>query len=127
MALAQRRHFDPNHRQPVPEILAEFAFLNQFVEIAVRGRDHPHIDLFRSRRADRTNLALLQKSQEFQLKALVNLSDLIQEHRPVIGRFKHADAVPVRSCVGAANGSEELAFDQRGRDGSAIDRKEGLV
>ena len=106
MALPQRRHFDPDHRQPVPKILAELAFLHQFVEVAVGGRHDPHVDLLRSRRADRTNLALLQKTQQLQLKALVYLADLIEEHRAVIRRFEHADAVAVGSCVGAAHGAE---------------------
>ena len=73
------------------------------MQIPVGGRDDPHIDLLRSRRAHRTDLALLQKSQQFELKALIHLSDFIEEHRTVIGRFKHADAVPVGSCVRAAH------------------------
>ena len=123
VALAQRRHFDSNNRQPVPKILTKFPVLNELMQIPVGSRDHAHIDLSGSRRADRTYLPLLKKSQKLQLKALVNFADLIQEDRSVIRRLKDTDPVPVRPCVGAAHGAEEFTFDQSRRDGSAIDRQ----
>ena len=43
--LAQRRHVDADHAQPVVEILAELAFGDALLEVGVGRRDHAHVDL----------------------------------------------------------------------------------
>ena len=47
-ALAQRRHADLDHVQPVVQVLAEAAGLHLGAEVLVRGADDAHVDrLFR--------------------------------------------------------------------------------
>ena len=45
--LAQRRHVDRHHVQPVEQVLAEPALGDLLLEILVGGREHPHVHLNR--------------------------------------------------------------------------------
>ena len=49
------------------------------------GRDHPDVDLSGPRRADRSNLAALEESQERYLGPEWKVADLIEEERPAVG------------------------------------------
>ena len=59
-------------------------------------------------------------------KFMLDVADLVQEHRAPVGGLEHAHAVAVRSGERAAHGAEQLAFQQRGRDRPAIHRHERL-
>jgi hypothetical protein len=65
LALAQRRHMNGDDIQAVIEVLAEEAFLDQALEIAVGGGEdaHVHVDFFRA--ADAGEGALLKGAKEF--------------------------------------------------------------
>ena len=54
-------------------------------------------------------------------------ADLIQKHRAVIGGFENAHAIAIGAGERSLERAEQLAFEQRGRDGSAVHRHERLA
>ena len=93
-------------------------------QIAVRGGDDSQIDLHRPRGADRQDLALLEHAQEGRLRRRLEIADLVQEQRPLVGGADEADLVAVGARERAAHVAEELALDERRRQGSAVDGHE---
>ncbi len=77
--LAQGRHDDADHVEPIVEVLAETSLGNEFFEVLVRGGDHPHVDLDRLRPADRLEPALLQHAQHLDLRIQRDVADLVQK------------------------------------------------
>ena len=80
-ALAQRRHRDRENVQTVEQILAEAPVLHRGDQVAVGGGDDAYIDLDRLAAADRVDLALLQRAQQFDLRGERQFSDLVEEER----------------------------------------------
>ena len=68
LASAQRRQRDDLETQPVEQIGAEPAFLDQPRQMLVGGGDDPHIDLNRPRRADAGDLAIFDRPQQAVLR-----------------------------------------------------------
>ena len=66
--IAQRRHADRDHVDPVVEILAEPSFLDRLLEIDVGRRDQPEVGLDRLRSADALDLAFLDGAQQLGLQ-----------------------------------------------------------
>src|SRR5206468_9128627 len=72
------------------------------------------------------DLALLQEAQQLDLERQAHLRDLIQEERAAVGRLDLPLPLLVSAGEGALFMAEELALEQRLRDGAAIDGDEGL-
>ena len=79
--LAQRRHVDADHAQPVEQILAELAFAHALLEIGVGRRDDAHVDPLRPGLADRHDLALLEEPQQLRLHVERQVADFVEEQR----------------------------------------------
>ncbi len=94
--LAQGRQVDRHDVEPVEEIVAEFALAHHRLEVLVRRGDHAHIDLDVLVAADPLDGLLAQRAQKFHLRRRVDLADLIEENRAVVGLLEAADA-PFRS------------------------------
>ena len=62
------------------------------LQIAVRRRDHAHVDLERPRAADALELLLLQHAQQLRLHLERQLADLVEEQRAAVGELEAADA-----------------------------------
>ena len=58
------------------------------------------------------------------MKSDFDIADFVQKYGAVVGGFEYAHAVAIGSGVRAFQGSEQFAFQQRRRDGAAIDRHE---
>ena len=101
--------------QPVVEILAEQALLALRVEVAVRGRDHAHVDRDRLRRADRPHLAFLQHAQQLHLQRQRHVADLVEEQRAAVGRLEQSLVRLDRAGERAARMAEQLRFEQIAR------------
>src|SRR6202011_708185 len=80
-ALAQRRHRDREDVQAIEQILAEAAFLHGGDQVAVGGGDDAYVDLDRLAAADRVDLVLLQRAQQFDLRGERQLAYLVEEQR----------------------------------------------
>jgi hypothetical protein len=92
-ALAQRRQVEPEHVEPVVEVLPEELLLHHLREVAVGRRDDAgvHGDLLRA--ADGTHLALLERAQELHLQRQRHLAHLVEEERAPVGLAKHPDVL----------------------------------
>ena len=95
--IAQRRHVDPDHAQAVEEILAELAVGHALLEVGVGRRDDADVDALRARVADRQDLALLEKPQQFRLDVERQVADFVEEERAAERRPQHAGLVGDRA------------------------------
>ena len=105
--VAQRRHPDREHVEPVVEVLAELAFLDQLDHVAVGRGDEAEVDLHRALGADRIDLAFLQRAQQLDLRFERQLADLVEEQRAAVGFLELADAL-----VGGAGERALLVAEQ---------------
>jgi hypothetical protein len=109
-ALAQTRHADGDHGEPVIKILAELLLRDHFPQVAVGGRDHAHAHADGPLAADAVELALLEHPQELGLRGGMQVAHLVQEDGAAIGQLElaaaHADGARKRSLLVA----EQLAF-----------------
>ena len=93
--------------QAVEQILAEAAAFDVGDEIAVGGGNEPHVDLHRLARADRLDLAFLDRAQELDLRGRRKLADLVEEQRAAGGFDELADM-----AVGGAGEGALLVAEQ---------------
>jgi len=77
--LGERRDVELNDVQPVVEVLAELAGGDALLELAMSGRDDAHVDVVRLVRADRTDLALLERPQELDLQRERHVAHFVEE------------------------------------------------
>ena len=123
-SLAEGRQLDGHDLQPVVEVLAEAAPLDLVVKVLVRGADEADVHNPRARLADAADLFLLEDAEELGLEGQRQISDLVEKERAAGGLFDKADLVPHRPGERAPGVAEELAFEERLRDGGAIDGDE---
>ena len=88
--LAQRRHGDADDVQPEEQVLAELPVRDGDLEIAIRGRDDPHVDVHVPPAAEPRELAVLEHLQQLGLQRRMHLADFIQEHRPFVRELELA-------------------------------------
>ena len=122
--VAHRRHPDREDVQPVVEVLAEPAVLDELDHVAVGRRDQAEIDLHRLLGADRIDLALLQGPQQLDLRVERQFADLVEEERTAVGFLELADALVDSASERASLMAEQDALDQVLRDGAAVDGDE---
>jgi len=102
--LAQGRHINPKHIQPIKQVLAKPPALNLPCEIAVRRGDQSNVNLNRLRPAHALQHPLLQDAQQLRLRRLRQLGDLIEKQRALVGKLElpsRCRSAPVnapRSC-----------------------------
>ena len=127
VAFAQGGDFDADDVQTVPEVFAEFAFIDHPAEVAVGGGDDADIDLFGLSRAEGADLFFLEEAEEFELEVKVNLTDFVEEDGAAAGGLEDAGAIAIGAGEGSADGAEEFAFDEGRREGGAVDGEERLL
>src|SRR6185503_11842983 len=94
------------------------------VEIHVGGADQTEVRLHGTRSAYRTELPLLQDSQQLGLKRRLHLAYLVEQNRAAIGELEKAGAL--RHCAGErpATVAEQFRLDQIVRDRRTVDLDE---
>ena len=80
-AVAQRRHEDRKNVEAVEQVFAEFAVLHLLQQVTVRCRDQTDVDLDGRARADRIDLAVLDRAQKLHLHFERQVADLVEEKR----------------------------------------------
>ena len=118
--LAQRRQVNRHHVQSIVQVFAKFVFVDQFLQIAIAGGDHAHIDANRLRIADALELALLQHAQQLHLQLRRGGIDFVQKNRAGVRRFESARAIGDRAGERAAHVAEQFAFQQTFAQRAAI-------
>ena len=127
-ALAQRRQHDRQHVQAIEQVFAEAPLTHFLLQVPVRGGDHAHVHVEVHRPADALERLLLEKPQQLRLERRHHLADLVEKHRPAIGRFEQAALLPIRARERAALVAEQLAFEQglgQRRAGDVHERTDG--
>ena len=126
--LAQRRQGDGEDVEPVVEILAKRAIADLALEIAVRRRDHPDVDLHRVGPAHALELALLQHAQELDLDLERHVADLVEEQRPAVRQLEAARPPTHGAGERALLVPEHLGLEHAGRERRAVylDERLGL-
>ena len=75
----------------------------------------------------RCNCALLQHAQQLGLQLERQLADFVEEDGAVVGQLEPANLRAVGAGVGALLAAEQLALDQVGGEGGAVDGDERAV
>ena len=125
-ALAQRRHEDREHVEPVEQILPERAATDRRLEILVGGRDHPDVDFQWLGAAKPLEFPLLEDPQQLHLGAEVDVADLVEQQRSAVGQLEAALLALLGAGERALFVAEELRLDQRFGQRSATDLDERL-
>ena len=125
--LVQGRQFQADHVQPVEQVLAEGVFLDRLLEVAVGGRNDAHVHRHRLGTAHRPDLPVLEHAQQLDLDVQRHVADLVEEQGAVVGRLEQAGIALDRAGERALDVAEQLGFEQRLRDGGAVDRDERPV
>ncbi len=118
-ALAQGRHVQADHVEPVVQVFAKPPGSDQGLEVLMgRGQD-PDVDRDRLRAADALERHLLQDAEQLGLDFEVDVADLVEEERAAVGLLEPTDAVAVCTGEGTLDVAEELAFQQALGQGGA--------
>ena len=110
--LAQRRHAQRVHVEPIVEILPKAARLDLVLEIAVRRRDDARRDRDRAVAADARHLPVFEHAQQLGLRRQRQLSDLVEEQCSVARVLERAPAQAIGAGKRAALVAEQLALDE---------------
>ncbi len=113
--------------QPVEEVLAETLGPHGLDRVLVRRRDDPGIHLDLRLGAEPPDDAVLEDAEKLRLGSRGHLRDLIEEDRALVGQLEAARPAlqSAREC--ALLVTEDLALEQRLRNGRAVHRHEGSV
>ena len=118
---------DGEDAQPVVEVGTELALGGQGGQVAVRGRDQPHVRANGLVAADPLEGLLLEQAQYLGLQRQRHVADFVEEEGATVALLELADAAPVGPGEGALLVAEQLALDERLRQGAAVDRQEGPI
>ena len=120
-SLTQWRCVERQHVQAVIQVFPKAACFNLSLQVSVRGRNHPHMDLHRPQAAHRVNGSLLQNTQQLDLHVQRQVADLVQENCSAVGQLKATHPVCHSACESAFAVAEQLALEQILGDGRAVD------
>ena len=119
------RQHDREHVEAVIEVAAEFPVRDHLRQVAVRGGHQPHVHPDGPRAAQALELLLLQGAKQLGLQLRGDVADLVEEQRPLVGQLEAADLLADGAREGALLVAEQLALQQAGGDGRAVELDEG--
>ena len=119
--IAQRRQVNGDDVQAVVQILTKRARVDGCPQIAIGRRQDPQVDADRPRTADPLELAVLQHPQQFALERVGEFTNLVEEDRSAVSQLEPAFLLCDGASERAALVPEQFAFEQRLREGGAID------
>src|SRR6185369_2009721 len=123
---AQRGHSDRQDIQSVVQVGAESAGRHLLFEVAVRGRNHPHVDLDGTAASDLFKLVFLQYAQQLDLHVEREFAHLVEENRASVGQLEPPRPSIERACECTFHVTEQLALDQAGGDSAAVHLDKGM-
>ena len=125
--LAQRRDGDGHDLEPVVQIAAEGAGSDLLLEVRVGGGDDAHVHLDRLGPPDAHERAILEHAQDLRLQRQRHLADLVQKERAAVRQLELPRLALHGPREGAALVAEQLALQDVGGDGGAVDRQEAEI
>ncbi len=85
------------------------------------GRDDSHVDTDRPRASEPRDLLVLQHSKQLDLEIGRQIADFVEENCRAVSQFEESNLFGQRAREGALFAAEQLAFDERLRNGRAVD------
>ena len=85
------------------------------VQVAVRGRDDPHVDRDRLAAAERPHRALLQHPQQLDLQGGRHVPDFVEQQRAAVGLLEQALVIGDGVGEGALHVAEQFRLEQAPR------------
>src|SRR5438045_3618064 len=125
--IAQRRHGEMEHVEPVEQVEPEPARGHLRREVAIRRRHDAHVGAQVARPADAAEGHRLQYAQQLRLHGRGQLADLVEEQRPAVGDLEQPALGRLRVGEGAALVAEQLALEERLGERRAVQLDEGLL
>ena len=124
-SFSQGRDFYHNSIDAIKQILTEPALLDLLRQVLVRGRNQADIHLYLLSPANPKEGLRLQNPQELDLKALAQLSYLIQEKCAPISQFEETGLGGIRTGKGTLFVPKHFTFQEGLLNGTAVDVDEG--
>ena len=112
----QRGQVDLERDQAEVQIVAKRAVGRPLGKLLVRRRDNAKIALHGPLRADRQDLAVLQRSQQFHLQRQGDVGHFVEEDCAAVGLLQQSLPRLVGAGECPASVAEEFAFGQRGAE-----------
>ncbi len=126
--LPQRRDIDRQHIQPVIQVGAEGPAGHGSLQVDGGGGNDAHIAAQHLVRSYRFVFLFLQHPQQLALQGQRHVADLVEEQRAAFGQLQlAATAFAVGAGKSTRRGAEEFGFQQRLRDGCAVDADKSFV
>src|SRR3989304_9641867 len=122
--LPQWRDDDGYNVQPIEKVFPKRASLDLILQVFIGGSDDPDIDLDGLPAPNPPHLPFLQGAQYLGLQVDVQLADLVQEQRALIGRLEEADTTKGSPGERTLLVAEQFALDEGLRNRGATDRHE---
>jgi hypothetical protein len=122
--LAQRRHEERQHAQPVIQVAAERPVQHEIFDARVRRRDDARAERERRVAAEPLDALFLDDPQQLALRVERQLGDRVEIHGAGARRLETARPRGDRVGEGAALVAEELRVDQRSGQRGAVHRHE---
>jgi hypothetical protein len=126
-AISKRWQRDGKYIEPVEEVAAESTLADFVGQVAVRRRHDSHVDIDRARVPKPLDLPFLNDPEKAWLQFERQLADLVQKHGAPIGQLESTDLRRIGPGERSAFAAEQLAFDERCRQGRAVDDDERPV
>ena len=125
--MAKRRELHLNDGKPEKQVLSEFFDFNLFEQVELGRGDDSNVELDRFGRAEPLDFPFFENPQELRLELEGKIIDLVEKERAPVGFFTSPGAGFIGTGVGTSLSPEELTFDQRRADGSAVNDDERLL
>src|SRR5712664_556683 len=125
--VAQRRQPEVDDVQAMIQIFAEAPFAYEHQQFHVGGGDDAHINLNLFRAAQAHEFALLNNAKELGLRFRANGGDFVEENRALVGDFEETFLGSHGAGERALDVAEKLRLEKVDRNGTGVDRHEGLV
>lgn len=125
--LAQRRDVDGHNLQPVVQVVPEPAHVHLAEQDLVGRGDEPDVAGLFLHRADPAKAAAVQQGQQLGLHRRLQLPDLVEEDRALVGDLRQPDLLRDGARERASLVAEKLGLHQAARNGRAVDFGEGMA
>src|SRR5262249_51056430 len=127
LAVAQRRDRDGKDIEAIKEVAAELLGRNHLRQVAIGGGEDTNIRLLCAHATQALELPLLQGAQEFRLQLKRDIAYLVKKEGAAVGQLHAPDLLCDRPCESALFVPKQLAFQQAGWDGGAVEFYEGAA
>src|SRR5581483_8047854 len=119
-ALGERWHADRHDLEAVEEVFPEAVLADRRREVVIARSDDTDVGTDRLRPGERVVLLRLEELEELLLRADVEVADLVEEERAVLGGRDLALASSIGGRVRARHRPEELVLEERLRQRAAV-------